>query len=129
VSGNSSPVTKKPSFTSWWRTTENTTSTMPPTASVTMDSGTKYRAPWMRLAKSVGVKSLPNSQANHGGLPRIEGGGLGRCLMAQVGLVAGVVERHGDAGQQGHHHQDHHALEVERVAHVGLPVAVTLAGV
>ena len=50
ISGNSMPVTKKPSLTSSLRTTENRISHDSPTTIVTMYSGRKYSAPWTRLA-------------------------------------------------------------------------------
>ena len=50
ISGNSRPVTKKPSLTSSFRTTENVTSQAIPTTIVTAYSGRKYSAPWVTLA-------------------------------------------------------------------------------
>ena len=50
ISGNNMPVTKKPSFTSILRTTENSTSQPRPTTMVTRYSGTKYSAPCSTLA-------------------------------------------------------------------------------
>ena len=50
ISGNSSPVTKKPSFTSSLRTMAKATSQLKPTTMVTTYSGMKYSAPWIMLA-------------------------------------------------------------------------------
>ena len=50
VNGNKKPVTRKPSFTSWFQTIANATSMNPPTANEKSQMGTKKSAPYNRLA-------------------------------------------------------------------------------